>query len=193
MGAVPHGNHVVRRRAPQSNIPMMATNSLKRWTLLACLCAAQSAFAADQCEGILMLAKSAQSGFVDVTGPLAAKSNRGESYEATYSMPGGDCKVFRATGLAPTYECVWDYQKIAPMDLRRQAQGFATQVSRCTRGVTTLRTTTTNPAGLPAEWQSASRKYARPVNFTVTAQDLVTPRGERLREISLSVEKQIEK
>ncbi len=172
---------------------MMATNSLKRWTLLACLCAAQSAFAADQCEGILMLAKSAQSGFVDVTGPLAAKSNRGESYEATYSMPGGDCKVFRATGLAPTYECVWDYQKIAPMDLRRQAQGFATQVSRCTRGVTTLRTTTTNPAGLPAEWQSASRKYARPVNFTVTAQDLVTPRGERLREISLSVEKQIEK
>ncbi|WP_150606250.1 hypothetical protein [Pandoraea cepalis] len=172
---------------------MMAINSLQRWTLLACLCAAQSAIAADQCEGILMLAKSAQTGFDNISGPLAAKNDRGESYQATYSVPGGDCKVFRAKGLAPTYECVWDYQKITPADLRREAQGFATQVSRCTRGVTTLRTTTTNAAGLPAEWQSASRKYARPVNFTVTAQDLVTPRGERLREISLSVEKQIEK
>ncbi|VVD84054.1 hypothetical protein PMO31116_01241 [Pandoraea morbifera] len=171
----------------------MAKHSLQRWALLACLCAAQSAFAADQCEGILLLAKSAQGGFDDITGPLAAKNERGESYQATYSVPGGDCKVFRATGLAPTYECVWDYQKISAMDLRRQAQTFATQVSRCTRGVTTLRTTTTNAAGLPAEWQSASRKYARPVNFTVTAQDLVTQRGERLREISLSVEKQVEK
>lgn len=140
-----------------------------------------------------MLAKSAQTGFDNITGSLAAKNDRGESYQATYSVPGGDCKVFRAKGLAPTYECVWDYQKITPTDLRREAQGFATQVSRCTRGVTTLRTTTTNAAGLPAEWQSASRKYARPVNFTVTAQDLVTSRGERLREISLSVEKQIEK
>ncbi|VVD63511.1 hypothetical protein PHO31112_00236 [Pandoraea horticolens] len=140
-----------------------------------------------------MLAKSAQNGFEDVTGPLAAKNDRGESYQATYSLPSGDCKVFRATGLAPTYECIWDYQKITPMDLRNQAQAFATQVSRCTRGVTTLRTTTTNPAGLPAEWQSVSKKYTRVVNFTVTAQDLMTQRGERLREISLSVEKQVEK
>ncbi|WP_353192428.1 hypothetical protein [Pandoraea pnomenusa] len=169
----------------------MATNFRQRWALLACLFAAQSAFAADQCEGILMLAKSAQNGFEDITGPLAAKNDRGESYQATYSMPGGDCKVFRATGLAPTYECIWDYQKISAMELRTQAQNFATQVSRCTRGVTTMRTTTTNPAGLPAEWQSASKKFARPVNFTVTAQDLVSPRGERVREISLSVEKQV--
>ncbi|WP_150720915.1 hypothetical protein [Pandoraea capi] len=178
---------------PQSNVPIMSTKSLQRWTLLACLCAAQSAFAADQCEGILLLAKSAQTGFEDLTGPLVAKNDRGESYQATYSVPGGDCKVFRATGLAPTYECIWDYQKITPMDLRTQAQKFATDVARCTRGVTTMRTTTTNPAGLPAEWQSASKKYARPVNFTITAQDLMTPRGERLREISLSVEKQVDK
>ncbi|WP_144265870.1 hypothetical protein [Pandoraea sp. SD6-2] len=191
--AQPHTAATPHATAPRYNIPTMATNSRQRWALLACLCAAQSTYAADQCEGILMLAKSAQNGFEDVTGPLAAKNDRGESYQATYSVPGGDCKVFRATGLAPTYECIWDYQKITPMDLRNQAQAFATQVSRCTRGVTTLRTTTTNPAGLPAEWQSASKKYARVVNFTVTAQDLVTQRGERLREISLSVEKQVEK
>lgn len=169
---------------------MMAKISLQRWAVLACLCAAQTAFAADQCEGIQVLAKSAQTGFDDITGPLAAQNERGESYQATYSMPGGVCNVFRAPGLAPTYECVWDYQKITPKDLRTQAEAFAKQVSRCTRGVTTMRTTTTNDAGLPAEWQSSIRKFARPVSFTVTAQDLVTLRGDRIREISLSVEKQ---
>lgn len=169
---------------------MMATISLQRWALLACLCSAQAAFAADQCEGIMVLAKSAQSGFDDISGPLAAQNEKGQSYQATYSMPGGDCKVFRGAGLAPTYECVWDYQKITPLDLRQQAQTFATQVARCTRGVTTVRTSTTNPAGLPTEWQSATKKFERPVNFTITALDLVSPRGERFREISLSVEKQ---
>ncbi|GAB3627706.1 hypothetical protein GCM10027419_25570 [Pandoraea terrae] len=158
--------------------------------MLTLLCVTQAAFAAGQCDGIYGLAKSAQQGFDDMTGPLLAQNEQGASYQATYSMPSGDCKIFRGNGLAPTYECVWDFQSSTPEAMRDRAKQFARDVARCTRGVTTVRTTTTTTTGLPADWLMTSKKYGRPVNFTISAQDTVTRRGERIREISLSVEKQ---
>lgn len=147
------------------------------------------AMAADQCEGIYQLAKSAQQGFNDMTGVLLYQDERGASYQATYSMPRGDCKIFRGKGLEPTYECVWDFreQTTAAMDV--SASNFARDVARCTRTELTARSNGTRPGNAPVEWRTGTRRFGNLVNFAISAVDLVSKRGERIREISLSVEK----
>lgn len=160
-----------------------------RGLVVVLLCGAQMAWAAGQCQGIYDLARSAQRGFSDITGPLLFKDDKGASFQATYQMPRGDCQIFRGPGLAPTYECVWDFSEQSVPVMRHSAQVFAEQVARCTRTELVRRTDVSHADQLPAEWRTVTRKFGAPVSFAVSAIDSVTERGDRIRQISIAVEK----